>query len=229
INTDNDARKIELAFQQYIKTFTESQLILSPDNLKSGTIVNYSIHFLPELKQKLTSNPNVLNSRLVCGYQMRMDTGFKRCIIRYPTDLQQQNSLNLVNYHPKSLDSYNIELEVTQEYWNIYGITKASVTQAQSAVEAAIQSATISESFYINLNKDLDNHKKEISKIATQQSVQIEFQQHCSEQLTMILKGFKANVSEAKLSIALYAQDMLKKQVENDDELEVPEGWSEQE
>ncbi|CAF4046884.1 unnamed protein product, partial [Adineta steineri] len=41
INTDNDARKIELAFQQYIKTFTESQLILSPDNLKSGTIVNY--------------------------------------------------------------------------------------------------------------------------------------------------------------------------------------------
>ncbi|CAF4108519.1 unnamed protein product, partial [Adineta steineri] len=45
----------------------------------------------------------------------------------------------------------------------------------------------------------------------------------------MILKGFKANVSEVKLSIVLYAQDMLKKQVENDDELEVPEGWSEQE
>ncbi|CAF0866295.1 unnamed protein product [Adineta steineri] len=229
INTDNDARKIELAFQQYIKTFTESQLILSPDNLKSGTIVNYSIHFRPDLKQLLTSTPNVLNSRLVCGYQMRMDTHFKRDIIRYPVDVRQQSSSIPINYHPKPLDSYSIEPEVTQEYWNIIGIMETSVAQAQSAIQAAIQSATISESFYINLNKDLDNHKKEISKIATQQSVQIEFQQHCSEQLTMILKGFKANVSEAKLSIALYAQDMLKKQVENDDELEVPEGWSEQE
>ncbi|CAF0844608.1 unnamed protein product [Adineta steineri] len=229
INTDNDARKIELAFQQYIKTFTESQVILSPDNLTSGTIVNYSIHFLPMLKQLLISNPNTLNSRLVCGYQMRVDTGFKRYIIRYPVDVQQQSSSSPVNYHPKSLDSYSIELEVTQEYWNIIGIMETSVAQAQSAIQAAIQSATISESFSINLNKDLDNHKKEINKIATQQSVQIEFQQQHSEQLTMILKGFKANVSEAKLSIALYAQDMLKKQVENDDELEVPKEWGEQE
>ncbi|CAF3647844.1 unnamed protein product [Rotaria sp. Silwood1] len=228
INNDSDIRKIESAFQQYLKTSISPELEIAPDNLKSGTIVNYSIHFRPDLKQLLTKNPSALNSRLVCGYQMRKDTDYTRNIIRYPVVVQQQNQVKSVNYRPKPLDSYHLQLVMTEENWNITGITDTAVEQAQEAIRAAIHSATISESFSINLTKDLDYHKKELIKIATQQLIQINFQEECSEQLSMILKGFKANVSEAKLKIALYAQDILKMQVENDDELRIPKEWGDQ-
>ncbi|UJR19861.1 hypothetical protein I4U23_022994 [Adineta vaga] len=231
--TDNDIRTIENAFQQYLKTFTPSNLKIAPDNLRSGTIVIYSIHFIPDLKRILISNPNALNSRLVCGYQMRENTGYKRHLIRYPIEVIQQqqqriNQTKRIAYHPKPLDSYELQTKTTEEYWDIIGMTNASIVQAEKAIKASIHSATVSESFSINLNKDIDVHKSELMKIAIQVQIEIIFEEPSSQQLSMILKGLKANVSDAKLKIALYAQDILTTQVENDDELRIPKEWGDQ-
>ncbi|CAF3315824.1 unnamed protein product [Rotaria sp. Silwood2] len=230
VNTDHDIRQIENAFQQYLRTFTPSELLIGADNLRSGTIVNYKIRFLPNLKQSLTSNPNALHSRLVCGHQTNVATGYTRHIIRYPvTAVQQASQPKPVQYHPKPLDSYEIKSVVAEEYWNITGMKKVTVEQAQRAIKAAIQSATIVDPFSVNLHKDFDVHKKELIKIGTQQSIQITFQETTlGQQLSMILTGFKPNVSEAKLQIALYAQDILKTQVEKDDELCIPKEWDDQ-
>ena len=77
INDDTQTRQIEAAFQKYLKTSIPSTLKINSDNLKSATIVCYSIHFLPNLKQMLTSNPNALNSRLVCGCQIERKYWFQ--------------------------------------------------------------------------------------------------------------------------------------------------------
>lgn len=228
INTDTDMRAIEAAFQQYLTTFAPSSLIVAADNLTSGVIVNYRIDFLPELKQLLANKLDALNGRLVCGYQTRVDTGYKRQIIRYPVEAQQQKQVKSLNYRQKPLDSYLPQSVAAGEWWSIAGMKDTAVEQAQRAITAAIQSTTISESFSINLNKDMDDHKKELIAIATEQSIQIHFQDECSGRLSMTLKGFRANVSETKLKIALYAQDVLKVQVENDNELRTPKEWGDQ-
>ena len=229
INNDSDARAIENAFQQHLKPLGTSSLIIAADNLKSGTIVNYSIHFLPELKQLPANKLGALNGRLHCGYQVRVDTGYKRQIIRYPVEVQQQKPVNSMNYYrPKPLDSYLPQSVMTVESWAITGMKEAAVEQAERAITAAIRSDIISESFSIHLNQDLDGHRRELIAIATQQSIQVIFQEEHPGRLSMILKGFKANVLETKLKIALYAQDILKVQVENDDELRIPKEWGDQ-
>ncbi|CAF2647099.1 unnamed protein product [Rotaria sp. Silwood2] len=226
INDENHARQIETGFQHYLKTSSMPTLVISADNLRSGTIVNYSIHFLPNLKQSLVNNPSALNSRLVCGYQMRENTGFKRDIIRYPI-IQQAKSMP-VTYHPKPLDLYDFKSVTTKVYWDIIGITNAAVQKAEAAIRKAIDSATISEPFSITLNKHFDTHKKELINIATQHQIQIDFQQECSGQLSMILKGFKTNVTVAKFKITSYALDTLKMQVDNDQIICIPKKWGDQ-
>ncbi|CAF4499155.1 unnamed protein product [Rotaria socialis] len=226
IYDENHTRQIEAAFQHGLKSSTISILVLPADNLKSGTIVNYSIHFLPHLKTSLASNPSSLNGRLVCGHQMRENTGFTRQIIRYPIVSKIQSTP--VAYSPKPLDTYISEMVTTKKDWNITGISSAAVKQAELEIRKAIDLATITEPFSVNLNKDLDDHKREIVQIAKQQQIQVDFQRESSEQLSMILKGLKANVLEAKLKIALYAQDILKVKVDNDDELRMPKEWGDQ-
>ncbi|CAF5154850.1 unnamed protein product, partial [Rotaria sp. Silwood1] len=166
-------------------------LVIPADNLRSGIIVNYSIHFLPNLKQLLRDTPNMLNSRFVSGHQMRDSTGYKRPIIRYPV-AQQPKSIPVM-YHLKPLDLYDLKLETTKVDWDIIGLTNAAIQKAEATIRKAIESATISEPFSINLNKDFNIHKKELVKIANQQQIQIDFQQECSGQLLMILKGLKPN------------------------------------
>ena len=229
IYNDNDTRALETAFQQFITKFIPPSLVIAADNLKSGTIVKYAIHFRPDLKLELTPNRGALNSRLDCGYQMRETTQFTRKIIRYPVEAQQQRQVQSSNYRPQQLDSYFLQEQTLDEYWSISGITDTAVKQAELAIAQAIHSATISDSFSVGLNKDLDNHKKELIAIATQQSIQITFQEDCSQRLSMILNGFKDNVSEAKFKIVFYAQDVLQMQVENDDELRIPKEWRDQE
>ncbi|CAF1327135.1 unnamed protein product [Rotaria sordida] len=225
---EHDMRSIETAFQQYLNTWTTSELIIGCDNLTTGTIVNYQIHFNPDLKQILKNKPNALNSRLVCGYQLRPDTGTPRDIIRYPVVQEEEDSPSVV-YQPKPLDSYNLQAITTETAWDITGITNESVKQAEAAIRKAIDTATISEPFSINLSQDLEDHKEQLIKIAAQQQIEINFEQECSEQLQMTLKGLKANVFEAKLKIALYAQDILKTHADNADELCPPEEWGNQE
>jgi O-acetyl-ADP-ribose deacetylase (regulator of RNase III) len=227
INNDSQTRQIEAAFQQYLQTFIPSTLKINPDNLKSGTIVCYSIHFLPNLKQKLAINPNALNSRLVCGYQMRDNTGFKRDIIRYPLALQTHTTS--ARYHPKPLDIYHLKMQFKEDDWDIIGINSVSIKQAEMAIRKSIASATISEPFTVNLNEDLDAHKKAITNIVTQQSIHVDFQQDSTGNLLLILKGFQQNVLQAKLQIALYVQDILKIEADKDDDLNIPKEWGEQE
>ncbi|CAF4933386.1 unnamed protein product [Rotaria sp. Silwood1] len=226
IYDENHTRQIETAFQDYLKTSAKSVLIISADNLKSGVIVNYSIHFLPNLKQMLTSNPSALNSRIVCGHQMRENTGYQRAIIRYP--ITQQAKSIPVTYRPKPLDLYDLKLVTTKVYWDIIGITNAAMQKAEAAIRKAIDSATIAEPFSITLNKHFDTHKKELIKIATQQQIKIDFQQECSGQLSMVLKGLKPNVAESKLKITSYALDTLKMQVDNDQIICIPKKWGDQ-
>ncbi|CAF1186175.1 unnamed protein product [Rotaria sp. Silwood1] len=226
IYDENHTRQIETAFQVYLKTFAKSALIIPADNLKSGVIVNYSIHFLPNLKQMLTSNPSALNSRIVCGHQMRENTGYQRAIIRYP--ITQQAKSIPVTYRPKPLDLYDLKLVTTKVYWDIIGITNAAMQKAEAAIRKAIDSATIAEPFSITLNKHFDTHKKELIKIATQQQIKIDFQQECSGQLSMVLKGLKPNVAESKLKITSYALDTLKMQVDNDQIICIPKKWGDQ-
>ncbi|CAF1683366.1 unnamed protein product [Rotaria magnacalcarata] len=177
INDENHTQQIEVTFPHCLKSSTTSTLVLPVDNLKSGTIVNYNIHFLPTLKTLLTSNTSSIDGRLVCGYQMRENTSFKKEIIRYPIVSKIQSTP--VVYSPKPLNKY---------------ISKM----------------------------------REILQITNQQQIQLDFQRESSEQLSMILKGLKANVLEAKLKIALYPQDILKMKVDNDDELRMPKELDDQ-
>ncbi|CAF1167466.1 unnamed protein product [Rotaria sordida] len=226
INDENHARQIEDAFQRYLKTSPIPTLVIHADNLRSGTIVDYSIHFLPNLKQLLASNPSALNGRLVCGYQKRISTGYERDIIRYPVAQTIQSTP--VAYSPKPLDSYHLQVVTTKVYWDITGIAREAVQQAERAIRKIIDSAMISEPYSIPLNKDFDTHKKELIKIATQQQIQIDFQQECSGQLPMVLKGLKLNVEDAKSKITSYALDTLKMQVDNDHIICIPKKWGDQ-
>ncbi|CAF3954733.1 unnamed protein product, partial [Rotaria magnacalcarata] len=223
---DNDMRTIESAFQQYLKTSIASELIIACDNLRSGTMVRYQIQFSPNLKQILTSKPNALNNRLACGQQVRKNTGYTRDIIRYPA-IPQEKSISVV-YQPKPLDSYDLQVVLTVASWNITGITSEAVKQAEIEIRKAIASATITDPFSINLDKDLDDHKKQLMKIAAQQEIQIDFQKETAGNLPMVLKGLKPNVSDAKVKLLLYAQDILRIQVDNDDELRTPKEWGDQ-
>ncbi|CAF1170949.1 unnamed protein product [Adineta steineri] len=231
IYNDDDICQIENTFQEYLKNSSSSELTISVDNLASGTIIDYNIHFFPDVKTLIANNPNTLNSRLVCGFQMRKDTRFRRDLIRYPlvvVQQQRQNKTKPVSYRPKPLDSYDPQITIARESWDITGITKATLEQAQKAIRSAIDSATISESFSINLDQNLDDHRMVLSQIVAQQHIKIDFQQESSGQLSMTLKGFKTSVLDAKSQIDLYAEDILKTQVENDDELRIPKAWGDQ-
>ncbi|CAF4040976.1 unnamed protein product [Rotaria sordida] len=197
------------------------------DALNTGILTNYQIHFYADLKRILINDPNALNKRLICGHQLKEASGYRRNIIRYPV-VQEEDSPSVV-YQPKPLDSYDLQAITTETAWDITGITNESVKQAEAAVRKAIDMATISEPFSINLSQDLEDHKEQLIKIAAQQRIEINFEQECSEQLRMTLKGLKANVFEAKLKIALYAQDILKTHADNADELRPPEEWGNQE
>ncbi|CAF1335398.1 unnamed protein product [Didymodactylos carnosus] len=116
----------------------------------------------------------------------------------------------------------------TNDEWDITGINSAAITLAETVIRKAIDSATISEQYSISLDKDLDVHKEQIKSITTQQQIQIHFQQECSRQLSMILKGLKPTIQEAKLKITLYAHDTLKMQVDDENELTIPKDWSDQ-
>ncbi|CAF4845211.1 unnamed protein product [Rotaria sp. Silwood1] len=157
---------------------------------------------------------------------MRESTGYKRDIIRYP--VVQKTQSTPVTYSPKPLDLYSLQMVTTNDDWDIVSITSEAITEAEIAIRKAIVSATISEQYSVNLDKDINVHKEQNKSIATQQQIQINFQQECSEQLPMILKGLKPSVQEAKLKNTLYAHDILKMQVDNDDKLRIPKEWSDQ-
>ncbi|CAF1460501.1 unnamed protein product [Rotaria sordida] len=266
IYDDTHTHQIEDAFQEYLRTFIQSNLKIDCDNLETGTIVCYSIHFRPDLKQILTINPNqgeesslgyskpfpvipnnpqpsaairmgsneffsldrnALNNRLVCGYQMRESTGFKRDIIRYPLPLQPR--ITSVAYQPKPLDTYQLKMVSKEDDWDIIGINNTALKQAEIAIRKVIESAMISEPFSINLNEDIDAHKKAITNIAIQQFIHVDFQQDSAENLVLKLKGFEQNILKAKLQISLYVQDVLRIEADKDDELNIPKEWGEQE
>ncbi|CAF1389555.1 unnamed protein product [Didymodactylos carnosus] len=227
IYDDNHTRQIETAFQQYLQTFIPSTLNITADNLKSATIVRYSIHFFSNLKEILTAESNALNKRIVCGFQMRENTGFKRYITRYP--LTQQVHTKYITYRPKPLDIYHLQIETKSDDWDIISITSTAVNQAETEIRKIIASATISEPFSVNLNEDIDAHKKAITNIVIQQLIQVDFLEYRGGKLSLILKGLHQNVLQAKLKIALYAQDILKMEADKDDELSIPKEWGEQE
>ena len=57
---------IEIAFQQYLTNLFPSALVIAADNLRDGTIANYSINFSPELQLLLRNKLDALRL-LVCG------------------------------------------------------------------------------------------------------------------------------------------------------------------
>ena len=214
IYDENHSRLIETEFQQYLKTSAIPTLLIPADNLKSGILVNYSIHFFPDLQALLISNPDVLNSRLVCGHQMKENSDSKRDIIRYP--VVQNTQTTTVAYSPKPLDPYSLQIVTTNVDWDITSINSDGITQAEIAIRKAIDDATISEPYSVNLHEDIAKHQEQIKMIAIQEQIQINFQDDNARELSMILKGFKSNVGNAKLKITLYAHDILQMQIEND-------------
>ena len=228
IYDDNHTRQIENALEQYLHTGIPSTLILNADNLKSATIVNYSIHFLPNLKDTLAANPNAINARLVCGCQQRVSTNFKRPIIRYPL-AQEQQAAPAVVYRPRPMDPYHLQVRIPDVDWNIIGTTKLAIQQAETNIRKAIESATVSEPFSVNLTGEMETHKNAIRSIAIEQSIQVDFQQDRGGKLTLQLKGFNDDVLKAKLKISLYAQDILQMEIDKDDQLSIPKEWGEQE
>ena len=227
IYDDSHTRQIEAEFQKYNQRSIVSTLKINPDNLTTGTITCYSIHFLPNLRQILTANPYALHNRLVCGYQMREGTDFKRDIIRYPLPLQPNNTS--AGYRPKQLDTYHLKILSKEDDWDITGISSAALKQAEIAIRKAIVSATISEPFSINLNEDIDAHKTAVTNIAIQQFIRVDFQQDSTGNLSLILKGFRQNILQAKLQISLYVQDILRMETDKDDQLNIPTEWGDQE
>ncbi|CAF4356959.1 unnamed protein product, partial [Adineta steineri] len=168
-----------------------------------------------------------LNERLVCGHQKNENTNFSRNIIRYPI-VPKFETKTVIHSH-KPLDLYSIQTAITKDDWDIIGINSAAITQAKNAIRKAIDSANISEPYSISLGKDIAVHKEQIKSIATQHYIQINFHEEKSGQLSMILKGLKPNVQEAKLKITLYAHDILKMQINNNNnELGTPKEWGEQ-
>ncbi|CAF1081273.1 unnamed protein product, partial [Didymodactylos carnosus] len=229
IYDENHTRQIETAFQQFLKTSTAPTLVIPADNLRIGKIVNYKIHFLPELKQSVTNIATILNGRLVCGSQIRESTGFKRNIIRYPIVLNIKTTTSATaTYVPKPLDSYNIQTVTKDNRWEITGINNSALTEAERAIRKAINDATITEPYSVKLDKDITEHKQQINNIATQQHIQISFEGENAGHLSMIMKGLKSNVQDAKLKITLYAHDILQKKVENENELSIPKEWGDQ-
>ncbi|CAF4147582.1 unnamed protein product, partial [Adineta steineri] len=225
IYDENHTCQIETEFQQYLKTFTESTLVISTDDLESDTILNYSIHFRSDLKQLLTSNPEALNGRLVCGHQISENISYKHDLIRYP--IAQNIQATTVNYFPTPLDLYSLETVTTKVDWVITSISTSAITQAEKRIRQVIDDAIISEPYFVKLDKESSKHREQIRNIATQQRIQINFQEDNAEQLSMILKGLKSNVQDAKLKIAIYSNDILKIQIEND-ELSIPKEWDDQ-
>jgi poly [ADP-ribose] polymerase 10/14/15 len=224
---DTYTRQIEDAFQHYLQTDIPPTLKINVDNLTSATIVCYSIHFRPNFKQIFTINPNALNARLICGYQMRDDTDFKRVIIRYPVLSPVHNTS--AEYRPKPLDAYHLKIQSKEDDWDITGINRVAVKQAEMEIKKAIVSSMISEPFSVNLNEDIDVHKTAITNIAIQQFIQVDFQQDSTGNLSLILKGFPQNILQAKLQISLYVQDILRMEADQDDQLNIPGEWGEQE
>ncbi|CAF0810911.1 unnamed protein product [Adineta steineri] len=168
-----------------------------------------------------------LNERLVCGHQKNENTNFSRNIIRYPI-VPKIETKTVIHSH-KPLDLYSIQTAITKDDWDIIGINSAAITQAKNAIQKAIDSANISEPYSISLGRDIAIHKEKIKSIATQHYIQINFHEEKSGQLSMILKGLKPNVQEAKLKITLYAHDILKMQINNNNnELGTPKEWGEQ-
>ncbi|CAM2716667.1 unnamed protein product [Rotaria socialis] len=227
MSDDSQTRQIEAAFQHCLQTSIPSTLKINPDNLTSATIVCYSIHFHPNLRQLWIADPNVLNGRFVCGYQMRESTAYKRYIIRYPLVSPVHNTSD--GYRPKPLDTYHLKMQSKEEDWNIISINNTAVKQAEIAIRKAIVSATISEPFSVNLKEDIDAHKTAITTIAIQQFIHVDFQQDSTGNLSLILKGFQQNILQAKLQISLYVQDILRMEADKDDELDIPRQWGDQE
>lgn len=227
IYNDNDTRQIETAFQQYLTTFIPCTLILKMDHLTEAKIVNYSIHFREELRKILKDNPNALNDRIICGYQMREGSTFERPIIRYP--LAKKIEDKSVRYHPKPLDIYHSTAEIIADDWEITGISNTAIKQAEVAIRKAIETATISKKFSVDLRQDMNAHEQAIRNIATQLLVKVEFEQDRTEKLALVLTGLQQNVSEAHLQIVLYANDVLRMENDKDDELSIPKEWGDQE
>ena len=226
IYDENHTREIESAFQNYLKTSDTAELFIFVDNLSSGILTDYTIHFHPNLQQMLVRNPDALNKGLVCGYQLREMTNNKRDIIRYPV-IQKPPSIP-VAYSPKPLDLFSLQKNITNYDWDITAISRTAIKQVQVAIQKAIDSATISEQYSIDLDRDIDTHKDQIKSIGIEQKIQIDFPQASSGPLLMILKGFKANVQEAKLKITLYAHGILRSQVDNENESDIPKEWGDQ-
>ncbi|UJR19316.1 hypothetical protein I4U23_022445 [Adineta vaga] len=227
IYDDTQTRQIEEDFQRYLQNFVPSKLRIYPDNLTTGTIVCYTIHFDPSLKQKLKINPNALNNRLVCGHQRNVETGGPREIIREPITTKTQ--IISETYHPKPLDVYHSKVQSEQDEWNIFGINKISVKQAEKEIHELIASSKISEPFTVNLTDNIEVHKQLISNIANQQFIHIDFQRDQTGNLLLQLKGFPENLQRAKLQIMSYVQDILAMAANRKDSLDIPTEWGEQE
>ena len=219
-------RQIESAFQDYLKTSITSPLFIFVDNLTSGTITAYTIDFLANFRQIVASNPHALDARLVCGYQIREDFGTRREITRQPVAQKVQSKPTA--YSPKPVDLFSLHKITSSIEWEIVAISNTAINEAQIAIRKAIDAATISEQYSINLDRDIDTHKEQIRSIAIQEEIRIDFQQVSSGQLSMVLKGLKPNVQEAKLKITMYAHDILRRQVDNVNELDIPTEWGDQ-
>ncbi|CAF4402932.1 unnamed protein product, partial [Adineta steineri] len=129
----------------------------------------------------------------------------------------------------KPLDKYHLNVHSREDEWDIIGITNEEVIQAEKAIKKAIESATILEPFSINLSEDIDAHKTAINNIAIQQYIKVDFRQDSTGNLSLILNGLQQNVLQAKLQISLYVQDILRMEVDKDNELNIPNEWGEQE
>lgn len=223
---DEDARQIEAEFQRYLRTFIQTDFKLTVNQARETITAYYLIQFDDTLEEDLESNPNALNERWKCGYQTNMKTKFKRNIIRYPFKQDKQSKSN----DRKSLDIYEPLEDITTDDWQIIGMTSSSTKQALTEMKKVVQAATITERFAVNLSQNTNIHEKTIKDIAIQNLAQVNFERDRTGKLTIVLDGLRQNISQAKLEILSYTNDIISSNTieDKDDELTIPKEWIEQ-
>ncbi|CAF4560635.1 unnamed protein product [Rotaria socialis] len=196
------------------------------DNLMSATLIGYELHFNRDKKKIVIEDPAALKNSFVVGYQLRKDTGKKCDIIRHPVQQQERTAPVVMSQNP--LDLFYCVSEIGGGEWNLFGLCHQSVQEAEDKIRLAIEEVKVSETVSVKLDTNLDQHKSKIAEIGYQQRIQIEFEPESTEQLSMILKGLRGGVAEAKFKIFDYAQNILRMQIGNDEDLRLPSEWIDQ-
>ncbi|CAF4536868.1 unnamed protein product, partial [Rotaria socialis] len=196
------------------------------DNLMSATLVDYELHFNRDKKKIVIEDPAALKNSFVVGYQLRKDTGKKCDIIRHPVQQQERTAPVVMSQNP--LDLFYCVSEIGGGEWNLFGLCHQSVQEAEDKIRLAIEEVKVSETVSVKLDTNLDQHKSKIAEIGYQQRIQIEFEPESTEQLSMILKGLRGGVAEAKFKIFDYTQNILRMQIGNDEDLRLPSEWIDQ-